>query len=176
MREVFIFGTSHSLQCGVACRPESIAALEAEIRRLLSEHQIGRIVEEMSEDGLAETTEGQASRGTVCQRMAGDIPVVFVDLSHNERKTLCLANSQIDNFMLAHGRSDGERMWVRDAFSDLSAEVRERVWVARVLSGAEWPVLFVCGADHAAAVRALFTRVGVRSRVVHRDFDPDGYA
>ncbi len=176
IREVFIMGTSHPLQCGVkSCSPESIAALENVIRRILSEYSIGRIAEEMSADGLAEVLKGEETRSTVCQRIAGDIPVVFVDLGREERAALCLGRGDIDAFMFSHGRSNSEQEWVRDVLSDLAAEVRERVWVARILSGPEWPVLFVCGADHVASAKTLFTRVGVRSTIVYRDFDPDEY-
>ena len=177
MREVFILGTSHSLQCGVkACRSESISALKEEIKRILSKHGIRRIAEEMSVDGLTDMLEDEKPCRTVCQRIAGDdIPVVFVDLGDEERAKLSLSNSRIDAFMFSHGCSNSERVWLRQAFSDLVGEVRERVWVSRILSGAEWPVLFVCGADHTATVRALFTRVRIRSTVIHRDFDPEEY-
>ena len=60
-------------------------------------------------------------------------------------------------------------MRVREALSACD-EVRERVWVARVLSGDEWPVLLVCGADHAVSVSALFKctgkRIGVQATVL----------
>ena len=42
-REVFVFGTSHSLQCGAAqCGADRIALLEQELRRVLSEYGIRR--------------------------------------------------------------------------------------------------------------------------------------
>lgn len=177
MREVFIIGTSHSLQCGAkSCSPESVEILERVIKRILSEHRIGRIAEEASADGVKEVMQGEKARPTVCQRIVDNsLPVQFVDLGKDERAGLKLGNGNINDFALSQKTSNGEREWVVDAFSDLAAEVRERVWVARVLSQPEWPVLFVCGADHVASVKKLFTRVGVRSTVVHRDLDPDEY-
>ena len=130
----------------------------------------------MSVDGLAYVFGGEVPRKTICQRVAGEIPVVFVDLERAERAKLSLSPDGIDSFMFSHCSTNSGRAWVREAFGDLAAEVRERVWVARVVSGREWPVLFVCGADHTASVRVLFTRLGVKSTVVHRDFDPDEYA
>ena len=174
--EVFILGTSHSLQCGTAnSGADCVSLLEKEIRRILYEYGIRRIAEEMSLDGLRERA-GDEARGTVCQRIAGDdVPVVFVDLAEKERFDLSLSNRQIDAFMFRHFESNDEGRRVREAYSDLCGEVRERVWVARVLSGDEWPVLLVCGADHAVSVRRLFTRIGVVSTIIHRDFDPDEY-
>ena len=134
-REVFILGTSHSLQCGIAKRgADSVSLLEKEIRRILSKYGIRRVAEEMSRDGLRERFGDEAHR-TVCQRTAGDaVPVVFVDISEKERAGLALSNDDVDAFMFKHSEDNSERNRIRKAFSDLCGEVRERVWVARVLS------------------------------------------
>ena len=171
-REVFILGTSHALQCGAAeCGVDNIALLEEEIRRLLSEHDIQRIAEEMSDDGLREKA-GDKAPGTVCQRTAPDeVPIHFVDLDAKERACLSISHDDIYALMFKHPPSEQTR--VREAFNQLCGEVRERVWVARVLSGDDWPVLLVCGADHALSVRDLFERIGVQATVICEDFDPD---
>ena len=177
-RKVFIFGTSHKLQCGAEeCGGDKISLLEKEIRRVLSKYGIRHIAEEMSDDGLRKIAGDKAS-GTVCQCIAGiagnDVSVHhFVDLDQKERACLSLS----DAFMFKHSTNNSERVRVREALSALCDEVRERVWVARVLSRDEWPVLFVCGADHAVSVSALFNcigkRIGVQATVICRDFDPD---
>ena len=174
-REVFVLGTSHNLQCGLSeCGLKKRSLFEGEIRRIISEYGIRRIAEEMSDDGLRERVGDQASR-TVCQRIAGgDLPVDLVDLGVRERACLSLSNDHIDAFMLKHffqPTSEMER--VRAALSELCGEVRERVWVARVLSRDEWPVLFVCGAHHALSVSELFKRIGVQVTVICPDFDPE---
>ena len=174
-REVFILGTFHKLQCGAAeCGVDNIALLEKEIRRILSEYGIGRIAEEMSDDGLREIAGDQAPR-TVCQRIAENDLVVhhFVDLGVKERACLSLSREDIDAFMFKHSEHSSEMTTLRDALTALCDEVRERVWVARVLSRDEWPVLFVCGANHAVSVSALFKRIWVQATVICRDFDPD---
>ena len=178
-RKVFILGTFHKLQCGAAeCGVDNIALLEMEIRRILSKYGIRRIAEEMSENGLREKAGDQASR-TVCQRIAGDeVPVHFVDLDMKERACLSLSpNDDINAFMHKHRpiseHSSGEMLRVREALNKLCDEVRERVWVARVLSGDKWPVLLVCGACHAVSVSKLFERIEVQATVICEDFDPD---
>ena len=175
-RQVFVLGTSHSLQRGARnCTAESIALLEEEIQRILTEYDIGRIAEEMSVDALEDGV-GRRPYWTVCQRIAGDdVPVVFVDLDGKERANLSLANDQIDAFVSKHSADNRERSRLGEALSDLCGDVRERVWVARVIAGDEWPVLIVCGADHAVSVSRLFRSVGVQSTIIHRDFDPDEY-
>ena len=182
-REVFIFGTCHKLQCGAAeCGVDKISLLEREIRRIVSEYGIRRIAEEMSDDGLRGGRAGDQEPETVCQRIAeDDVPVHFVDLGVKERACLSLSPKNIDAFMLKDFfQGTGEREpaeKVRDALDKLCDEVRERVWVARVLSRDEWPVLLVCGAKHAVSVSALFKcigkRIGVQATVICRDFDPD---
>ena len=171
---VFVLGTSHPLQCGVAeCGADRIDLLDQEIRRALSEHGIRRIVEEMSEDGLRERLGEEAAQETVCQRVARDsIPVQFVDLGRKERACLSLSDDNIGCFVFENVEDHSEQERVRESFHDLCGDVRERVWVARVLSCGEWPVLFVCGADHVDSVGRLFERVGVQVTVICRDFDP----
>ncbi len=172
---VFVLGTSHLLQCGAAeCGDSRIVLLEEKIREVLFRHGIRRIAEEMSVDGLLRHLGAEAERGTVCQRIAPEnVPVHFVDLGVKERSCLSLSDDEIVASAMRHAEGNDERVEVRESLSCLCAEVRERVWVARVLSGGGWPVLFVCGADHAFAVRELFERVGVTATIICRDFDPE---
>ena len=172
---VFILGTSHPLQCGAAeCGADRISLLEQKIRRALSEHSIRRIAEEMSEDGLRRILGDKAASETVCKRVARDtgVQVDFVDLGETERRRLNLSDNNINSFMFKYVENDKYGK-IRDSFSFLCGEVRERVWVARVLSGREWPVLFVCGANHAVSVQQLFESVGVQATILCRDFDPE---
>ena len=156
-REVFIFGTYHQLQGGAAeCGADRISLLEREIQRIVTKYGIRRIAEEMSDDALQKLRAGDQAPKTVCQRIAGDVPVHFVDLDVKARALLPSPD---------------------DIGFELFDEKRERVWVACVLSRDEWPVLFVCGANHAVSVNALFNcigkRIGVQATVICRDFDPD---
>ena len=171
---VFILGTSHPLQCGaLECGAERISLLEQEVRRILAEHGIQRIVEEMSKDGLRYRAGEQASE-TVCQRIApDDVPVHFVDLGEKERRLLSFSDDNIAQFVFRHVKGNSEQEKVRESFDVLCEEVRERLWVARVLAGEGWPVLLVCGANHAESVSRLFERVGVQAKIICRDFDPE---
>ena len=174
-REVFVFGTSHFVQCGAAeCRAGQVSLLEQEIRHVLSAYGIRRIAEEMSDDGLREKVPDEGRR-TVCQRIApDDVRVDFVDLGEKERASLSFSHLDIDAFMFRHTEETSARIRIREALSKLCGEVRERVWVARILAGDEWPVLFVCGADHVVSVERLFRRLGVQATIICHDFEPDG--
>ncbi len=172
---VFILGTSHPLQCGAAeCGDDRISLLKQVILGALSDHGIRRIAEEMSHDGLRERLGDEAENGTICQRIAPkDISVQFVDLGMKERACLSLSDTNIITSSIKHAEENSEIAKFRESLNFLCGEVRERVWVARVLSGEGWPVLFVCGADHAVSVKRLFERVGVQATVICGDFDPE---
>ena len=169
---IFILGTSHKLQCGApSCGDDKISLFEAKIRSVLSEYGIARIAEEMSDDGIAESG-GDKALGTVCQRVGGDVPVQFVDLPSEERHLLELSPHDVAcrTFFYTETTTAAEKF--RDVLTDLCGEVRERVWVARVLSRHEWPVLLVCGATHVAPVRGMFERLGLQATIICADFDP----
>ena len=116
----------------------------------------------MSSDGL----ESQNVRMTVCQRIADDTPNQQIDLDRLERSSLSLD----DSFVIAAVMRTGIPHKAVDSFIH---EVRERVWVARILSGDAWPVLLICGAEHVDAVQVLFHRLDVPTEIVHRDYSPD---
>ena len=171
---VFVLGTCHALQCGAAeCGADRIDRLEQEIRRVLSEYGIKRVAEEMSEDGLREILGEKATQETVCQRVSPDhIPVGLVDLGKRERTCLSLSDDDIARFVVERVVDNSEWKRIRELLIDFCGSVRESVWVARVLSGGEWPVLFVCGADHVDSVTRLFEGKGVQVTIICPDFDP----
>ena len=166
-------GTSHELQCGVpSCGDEQISLFEEKIRTVLSEYGIARIAEEMSDEGFAERG-GDQALGTVCQRVAGDVPVQFVDLPSEERRRLGLSPVDVARLTFSYAQPSSQAVQFRDVLTALCGEVRERVWVARVLSRNEWPVLLVCGATHVAPLQGMFERLpGLQATIVCADFDP----
>jgi len=67
--------------------------------------------------------------------------------------------------------SDKHRHRLRQGAQKLCDEFREGVWIARIISHNTWPVLFVCGSDHVTSVHKLFRQLGMKSRILHSDFD-----
>ena len=169
---IFILGTSHKLQCGApSCGDDKISLFEEKILSVLSEYGIARIAEEMCAEGI-EQSAGDKALGTVCQRVAGDVPVQFVDLPSEERHLLELSPDDVARRTRFYTQTTTEALEFRDVLTELCGEVRERVWVARILSGHEWPVLLVCGATHAAPVQGMFERLGLQATIICADFDP----
>ena len=155
----------------MSCGDDKISLFEEKIRNVLSEYGIARIAEEMCDEGIAESG-GDEALGTVCQRVAGGVPVQFVDLTSAERHRLELSPNDVACRTISYTQTTTEALKFRDVLTDLCGQVRERVWVARVLSRHEWPVLFVCGATHVASVQGMFERLGLQATIVCADFDP----
>ena len=170
--DVYVFGTHHPLQCGAdKCSAAEIAEFEFEIKRILLELGIQRIVEEMSPDGLKQWNVSE----TVCQRIAGhNVFVDQFDLGRQDRTHLSLRRSvgAINLHDLVCGGDLVRHSPSTIAFDDLINSVRERLLVARVLAGDEWPVLLVCGSEHTVSLQGLFCDLRVRCKIVHLDFEP----
>lgn len=167
--DLYILGTSHPLQCGSdEFTQESIIAFDAELRRLCESFKIRRIAEEMTIDGLARFNVAES----VGQRVAKGIGIAHqpVDLTPQERIGISIDDSVVIATVRRYHIFDGGPF--REAFDDLADGIRERVWLVRMLSREEWPILFICGSDHVISVRRLWRRLGVDAKVVHRDYEP----
>ena len=183
---VFIVGTNHHLQCG-SCKvdKELIEAFSDEILKICRDHEINSIFEEMSSDGL----KSYGVEETVCQILGVNksIEVELIDLGSDERRCICIddwmrdkkcrqafeewfqGDSETDS-TLETSLSDADVALINE-FNNLAYEVRERVWVARILKKETWPLLFICGANHVVSVSRLLHRFGVNTEIVHHDFN-----
>lgn len=166
--DLYIIGTSHALQCGSAeCTASDVQGFETELRKLCVALKVRRIAEEMTEDGLT----SHKVKETVGQRVAKGTSVSYqtVDLSVKERQALSIDDSVL---FATLGRRQIFEDAFQGAFDDLVGDIRERIWIARLLSGEDWPTLFICGSDHAVSMRRLWCRLGMEAKVIHRDYVP----
>lgn len=167
---LYIIGTSHSLQCGAdTVASEKIRAYEAELSRQVTTLNIQRIAEEMSEDGLKRhlVTETVAQRLAVCLGKTCH----HVDLSREESAALSIADGDKAIADLSLNRNDKTDNFL-GKFDALIDDVRERIWVAKILAKSEWPVLFICGANHSIAIQKLWCELGLKVEILHEDFEP----
>jgi hypothetical protein len=170
MTELFLFGASHTLQCGhESCAPASIAMFRDEMVRVCKQESIKRIAEEMSAEGLARHN----ATATVGTLVAADLGICHqnIDLTNAEKVALSIDDTPVLATVERFHAGDGGSGF-REAMDDLADAVRERIWIARLLAKAHWPALFICGSDHVQSVRRIFRSVGLDSKVVHRDFGP----
>jgi hypothetical protein len=167
--DIYVMGTSHPLQCGRADVPKSsVASYETELRTALDKYKIKRVAEEMSPDGLKEHDVSE----TVAQRVANELglPYQAVDLTKEDRAGLSLDDSTLLQVMRSFKIQDGGPL--RQGFDDLADGIRERLWIARILSREHWPVFLICGSEHAVSLRRLWRCMGFATKLVHLDYEP----
>ncbi len=122
----------------------------------------------MSQDGL----DCRGVEKTLGHYIADDrsIDHHHVDLEISDQNKLSLDQWSLAAAELNLEASNKARL--REEIGRIRDEVRERVWVARIISKNTWPTLFICGSDHIASVQKLFERLGMNAMIVHADFDP----
>lgn len=170
--DIYIMGTNHPLQCGKAdCSDESIATFESELRRLLTEYDIKRVAEEINPDGLKKYKVSETIAQRVVRKLDLDIAYQWVDLSSQERTALSLDNQTLFEALTRSTIQDGGVL-LTQAFDSLVDGIRERAWIARILSQEQWPVFFICGSEHSVSVRKLWCSMGFTSEIIYLDYEP----
>ena len=167
---LYIFGTSHSLQCAAASVDAAkVAAYEAELRSVCKRHGISRIAEEMSDEGRAK----HGVTTTLGRRVAENMGIVQheVDLTSAERSELGLDNFVAALTQMHHDFPEGDNSF-QVAFEAMRLGVRERCWIGRTLARSEWPALLICGADHSLSVQRLWLSLGLPAVVCHANYEP----
>lgn len=170
MSLITLFGTDHRYQCGGdSCTPTQIEATRQEILSCCIANSIKRISEEMTTDGRINYRVTE----TIGSKVARELGIEHqdVDLSIAERTVLALNDSTALNIK--------NRIRTRDAggklfrvFEEIINQTRERVWIARILAGQRWPVLFILGANHLVAVERILKRLGASVDIAQEDYAP----
>ena len=178
---IFIVGTDHDIQRGISgireATPNAIAALRELISQVISNNDIQIAFEEMheSERGVDFTVCEQ-----VCLKKVEPIPVRLIDLSHAQRSCMAIDHWASEALRFSKFVDD---MRIRDQDTDeddfdpdlydknavagmikkLSHDVRERIWLARMIKANTWPALFICGANHVNSVSRLCAELNLGS-------------
>jgi hypothetical protein len=123
------------------------------------------LVEEMSLEGL------RGAARSVCEEVASalHIPHSYCDPSSEERAALGIIEA-VDIWW--RGFEDGRDEAATEAEVRASYGKREREWLRRLLALDEWPVLFVCGANHVETFRDLLEADGVAVQVLFEKWVP----
>jgi len=91
----------------------------------------------------------------------------YVDLSAQERAQL-----GIDRLSL-HQTGQSAKLTAPQvaAVERFGGELRECIWLTRILAINIWPTLFICGADHGPRVEHLFNSVGKLAVLEVNDYE-----
>jgi hypothetical protein len=157
--KIIIVGTDHRLQCGVSPYTEDqIKKYENYIRELHRKYQPKFIAEEMCYYGLARNNVFETViKKIISELLTADYSQVgheYIDIPFEGKNLLNIGHSAHENFggdVLSSSRT--ERM---DNFrKTLITPVRERYWLAKLLSVSKWPCIFICGDDHVESMSNL---------------------
>ncbi len=169
MRTAWIIGTRHDhqqLRVGVSNPgPEQFRVV---LTAICFDKGVRAIGEEMSPGGL----KINGAYDSVCRQVADalSIPHRYCDPSSEERKAL--------------GIIEGEpiresRLWADCEEREFEAEARDsydrrrRRWLEHLLELNAWPLLFICGANHAKPFRKLLRATSVDAHVLFTNWAPN---
>ena len=165
MNRVYILGTRHDLQKAKR-EPQENAAFEEFIAETCKALQIRAIVEEMSREALGETDR------SICLQVAHALALthLYCDPDTQGRKQLGIAVD--DNELRFRAWYEN---WPLEALTRVIREEhakREKIWSDEIRRLDVWPVLFVCGANHATPFAALLAKHGVECELIAVDWSP----
>lgn len=168
--KIYIFGTSHYLQCGThPYTKDQIECFRSYIEEICEKEKIALISEEMSQKGL----ERYLVSGTIAAGLARTLCIqhAYVDLEESECTTLKIADKSLAGIVLKLNRPGNSRGIREDLNQRISYPIRERYWVATMLSTSIWPTLFICGSNHVINVASLLGGIVEQVNIVEYDFD-----
>lgn len=166
--QLFIIGTAHGFKCGgLNCTSEQSEEFASELRSVCKTYGVRRMAEEMTADGRKYNKVNE----TVVHKVAREMDICHqdIDLDLAARQALAITDDTVLRASQTLPVNDaGEKFAI--ALDDLRNEIRERVWVARVLKEKLWPVLVVIGANHVQTFGMLWGKFGVTVKVLHKDW------
>lgn len=164
--QVIIIGTGHRLQAGHdSYTPSQLKAFADLLETIRKKYRVKFIAEEMSVDVLP----AFGVTATVAKTFADSKKLAhrYIDLTCQEQSTF-----GVDRFGLYQtGQAAGLRVEQLAALEKTVEELRECVWLVRVLDTNRWPVLLICGANHAPRIQYLFNTVGKLAVIEVNDYE-----
>ena len=165
MNRVYVLGTKHDLQKAER-DPQENAAFKELIAETSKTLQIRAIVEEMSREALGKTDQ------SICLQVAHALALahLYCDPDTQARKQLGIAVDDNELRIQAWYKN-----WPLEALARVIREEhakREKIWLDEIRRLDVWPVLFVCGANHATPFAALLTEHDVECELIAVDWSP----
>jgi len=163
---VIIIGTGHRLQAGHdRYTPSQLKAFADLIEATRKKYRIKLIAEEMSEDVLPDF----GVTATIAKKLADRKKIAhrYVDLTASERGSL-----GIDRLSLHQAAQSAQLSAPQFAVLERTVEeLRECLWLVRILTANMWPVLLICGANHGPRIQHLFNAIGKPAVLEVNDYE-----
>jgi hypothetical protein len=167
--DIVIIGTGHRLQAGhSAYSVDQHKKFRELLEQTCDKYGVKLIAEEMTADVLLSDYGTTETNGQQVAKSKKGIEHRFIDLSPKERSQF-----GIDRFSLHQtGESASLSAPQFAALKRFAGELRECIWLTRILTINSWPALLVCGADHGPRVEHLFNSVGKLAILEVNDYEP----
>lgn len=167
--DIVIIGTGHRLQAGhSAYSVDQHKKFRELLEQTCEKYAVKLIAEEMTADVLLSDYGTTETNGQQVAKRKKGIEHRFIDLSPKERSKF-----GIDRYSLHQtGKSASLSAPQLAALTRFAGELRECIWLTRILTINLWPVLLVCGADHGPRVEHLFNSVGKLAILEVNDYEP----
>lgn len=173
MRTVVLVGTDHKFQKPIdGPHRVGIENFKKTIRVLFERHNLCAIAEEMSPAALQEANIQESVAQQVCAELGG-LPHNFSDPTKDERRALGILDN--GDMMIKSMDNDWSREQLDSAIHinmEVSSRVREREWMRRIQEFDEWPLLFICGANHFTHFAKLLRESGLCVIEAYPDWGP----
>jgi hypothetical protein len=168
LRTAWIIGTSHDYQRTRShCEESGPEAFRVAVTSIATQRAVRAIAEEMSPEGLAL----RGADDSVCRQVAHVLGVAhrYCDPSSEERKALGIGE---EDDIRMRGFFSGRDP--REIENDVRASyaLRESRWFDCVMELDTWPLLFVCGANHAEPFCRRLQTFGIEAGVLVESWAP----
>ena len=152
--KIIIVGTDHRLQCGVIpYTNDQVEKYKDFVRKLHKQHQPNFIAEEMCYYGLARYEVAETVIAKIKNELLTDYSQIdhyYIDIPFEGKNLLNIGQADHEKYGGNVSHQDNELRNIRmEQFREkLITPIRERYWLAKLLSIGEWPCIFICGDDH----------------------------
>lgn len=166
VQHVVIVGTSYSYQ--IPTTGPAANEFRAFLIKICNTHLVRAIAEELHEDTLADWH----ITSSLCHELANvtGLSHRYCDLNGAQRKAAGVRGVNDTKFegIINNWSPEKTQQEIR-----VSQAIRERHWMKELLDFNNWPVLFICGADHVEPFQQLLQESGLSAEVAASDWAPN---
>jgi hypothetical protein len=168
MKKIYIIGTAHKLQTSNGCRTRDLEAFKDYLREVCKRTSIKAIAEEMSLEALTESNMTEST----CEAITKELSLQH-QYSDPDRATRQRLGIRQENDLRAEGflkNWSGEELQRNIC---VEHEKREKYWLDQIKVLSNYPLLFVCGANHINSFGMLLRSQGLNFQILADDWAPN---
>lgn len=148
------------------CPPQGAQAFQRFLSEACRRYGIRTVAEEMNAEALAEVKRNES----IPQRVASELSLthLFCDPDRKQRRELGLLQENDIRIQQFSDPNISDDEIERQICSALTR--REHYWLERLQTVIQWPVLFICGADHVKSFEGILKDKGFSVECIAEDW------